>query len=255
MASSRPSRSSRSSPTTCSCGHGATVTEIDRSHLFYLMARGIDEKTARGMLVKAFVAEVIEELDDEAMVEALEVAARRLVCRARLKPRERRRDLQPGGRVTEWTKQPKSCPTTSRRSAATSRSCRARSTASRWSISTMARRRKSRRRCSTRSSTPIAANTPMSIAGCTSSPTRRPTPMRRRARSVRRFLNAGSTEEIVFTSNTTSAINTVAYGFGMPQHRRGRRDRAVDHGAPFQHRALAFHPRAAGGQAGLGAGR
>ncbi len=54
------------------CGHGATVTEIDRDHLFYLMARGIEEKTARGLLVKAFVAEVIEELDDEAMVEALE---------------------------------------------------------------------------------------------------------------------------------------------------------------------------------------
>jgi cysteine desulfurase/selenocysteine lyase len=34
--------------------------------------------------------------------------------------------------------------------------------------------------------------------------------------SVRRFLNAGSVEEIVFTSNATSAINTVAYGFGMP---------------------------------------
>ncbi|WP_202292347.1 Fe-S cluster assembly protein SufD [Mesorhizobium sp. 131-2-1] len=54
------------------CGHGATVTEIDHDHLFYLMARGIDEKTARGLLVKAFVAEVIEELEDEALVEALE---------------------------------------------------------------------------------------------------------------------------------------------------------------------------------------
>jgi len=54
------------------CGHGATVTEIDRNHLFYLMARGIDEKTARGLLVKAFVAEVIEELDDEPVVESLE---------------------------------------------------------------------------------------------------------------------------------------------------------------------------------------
>ncbi len=54
------------------CGHGATVTEIDRDHLFYLMARGIDEKTARGLLVKAFLAEVIEELDDEPIVEALE---------------------------------------------------------------------------------------------------------------------------------------------------------------------------------------
>ena len=34
--------------------------------------------------------------------------------------------------------------------------------------------------------------------------------------SVRRFLNAPSVDEIVFTSNTTAAINTVAYGFGMP---------------------------------------
>jgi len=54
------------------CGHGATVTEIDHDHLFYLMARGVDEKSARGLLVKAFVAEVIEELDDGAIVDALE---------------------------------------------------------------------------------------------------------------------------------------------------------------------------------------
>ena len=37
------------------------------------MARGIDEKTARGLLVKAFVAAVIEELEDEQMVDALEL--------------------------------------------------------------------------------------------------------------------------------------------------------------------------------------
>lgn len=54
------------------CGHGATVAEIDHSHLFYLMARGIPEKEARGLLVKAFLAEVIEELDDEALVAVLE---------------------------------------------------------------------------------------------------------------------------------------------------------------------------------------
>jgi len=33
---------------------------------------------------------------------------------------------------------------------------------------------------------------------------------------VRRFLNAGSVDEIVFTKSTTEAINTVAYGWGMP---------------------------------------
>jgi cysteine desulfurase/selenocysteine lyase len=34
--------------------------------------------------------------------------------------------------------------------------------------------------------------------------------------TVRRFLNAESVDEIVFTSNSTAAINTVAYGWGMP---------------------------------------
>jgi cysteine desulfurase / selenocysteine lyase len=35
--------------------------------------------------------------------------------------------------------------------------------------------------------------------------------------TVKKFLNAADIDEIVFTSNTTSAINTVAYGWGMPR--------------------------------------
>ncbi|WEX07300.1 cysteine desulfurase [Chelativorans sp. AA-79] len=35
--------------------------------------------------------------------------------------------------------------------------------------------------------------------------------------TVRRFLNAGSAEEIVFTKSATEAINTVAYGYAMPR--------------------------------------
>ena len=54
------------------CGHGATVIDIDHTQLFYLMARGIPENKARAMLVNAFVAEIIEELEDEPLVEALE---------------------------------------------------------------------------------------------------------------------------------------------------------------------------------------
>jgi Fe-S cluster assembly protein SufD len=54
------------------CGHGATITEIEKAHLFYLMARGVDEKSARGLLVKAFLAEVIEELENEQVIEVLE---------------------------------------------------------------------------------------------------------------------------------------------------------------------------------------
>jgi Fe-S cluster assembly protein SufD len=54
------------------CGHGATVTDIDANHLYYLMARGIPANKARAMLVNAFVAEIVEELEGEAVVEALE---------------------------------------------------------------------------------------------------------------------------------------------------------------------------------------
>jgi cysteine desulfurase/selenocysteine lyase len=34
---------------------------------------------------------------------------------------------------------------------------------------------------------------------------------------VKRFLNAPSVDNVVFTKSTTEAINTVAYGYGMPQ--------------------------------------
>ncbi|WP_136657221.1 Fe-S cluster assembly protein SufD [Nitratireductor sp. XY-223] len=54
------------------CAHGATVTDIDENHLFYMKTRGIDEKKARAMLVKAFIAEIVEELEDEALIDALE---------------------------------------------------------------------------------------------------------------------------------------------------------------------------------------
>jgi len=44
------------------CGHGATVIDINHDHLFYLMARGIPEAQARGLLIKAFVHELAEEM-------------------------------------------------------------------------------------------------------------------------------------------------------------------------------------------------
>ncbi|MBL27357.1 MAG: Fe-S cluster assembly protein SufD [Rhodospirillaceae bacterium] len=52
------------------CSHGATVGELDEDPLFYLRCRGIDEETARKMLVEAFVAEVIEEIGNGAVRES-----------------------------------------------------------------------------------------------------------------------------------------------------------------------------------------
>ena len=48
------------------------MIDIDHTQLYYLMARGIPENKARAMLVNAFVAEIVEELEDEPLVEALE---------------------------------------------------------------------------------------------------------------------------------------------------------------------------------------
>ena len=46
------------------CGHGATVDDLEPTHLFYLMARGIPEREARALLVKGFVDEMLEILED-----------------------------------------------------------------------------------------------------------------------------------------------------------------------------------------------
>jgi Fe-S cluster assembly protein SufD len=42
------------------CSHGATVGDLDEAALFYLNARGIDEATARAMLIEAFAADAID---------------------------------------------------------------------------------------------------------------------------------------------------------------------------------------------------
>ena len=44
------------------CSHGATIGDLDADALFYLRARGLDESSARGLLLRGFVGEVVEEL-------------------------------------------------------------------------------------------------------------------------------------------------------------------------------------------------
>ncbi len=41
------------------CSHGATVGQLDKDALFYLLSRGIDHDTARGLLIFAFADDVI----------------------------------------------------------------------------------------------------------------------------------------------------------------------------------------------------
>ncbi|HVC28137.1 MAG TPA: Fe-S cluster assembly protein SufD [Gammaproteobacteria bacterium] len=44
------------------CSHGATIGQLDEQALFYLRSRGIDEQSARGMLVEAFAYRLIERI-------------------------------------------------------------------------------------------------------------------------------------------------------------------------------------------------
>jgi len=51
------------------CSHGSTSGAIDETALFYLQSRGVPRRTAQSLLVLAFLAEVIEEIDDPAIAE------------------------------------------------------------------------------------------------------------------------------------------------------------------------------------------
>jgi Fe-S cluster assembly protein SufD len=45
------------------CSHGSTVGAIDEDAIFYLISRGVPRKQAQDMLVLAFLAEAIDEID------------------------------------------------------------------------------------------------------------------------------------------------------------------------------------------------
>ncbi|WP_039758642.1 Fe-S cluster assembly protein SufD [Bartonella queenslandensis] len=54
------------------CGHGATVANINHDYLFYLMARGIPFKTARALLIKGFISELIDDIKQDDIQAVLE---------------------------------------------------------------------------------------------------------------------------------------------------------------------------------------
>ncbi len=51
------------------CSHGSTSGAIDETALFYLRSRGVPEKAAQSLLVLAFLAEAIAEIEDETIAE------------------------------------------------------------------------------------------------------------------------------------------------------------------------------------------
>ncbi|KJZ20238.1 SufB/SufD family protein [Loktanella sp. S4079] len=53
------------------CSHGSTSGAIDETALFYLRSRGVPLADARNLLTLSFMAEALEEIEDEALAEEL----------------------------------------------------------------------------------------------------------------------------------------------------------------------------------------
>ena len=48
------------------CAHGAAIGQLDEAARYYMAARGIAPEAARGLLIRAFIADALAALDDEA---------------------------------------------------------------------------------------------------------------------------------------------------------------------------------------------
>ncbi len=53
------------------CSHGSTSGAIDETALFYLQSRGVPKRVAQSLMVLAFVAEALAEIEDEALAETI----------------------------------------------------------------------------------------------------------------------------------------------------------------------------------------
>lgn len=47
------------------CSHGCTTGKLDKEQLFYLKSRGIDDQSAKTLLITAFANEILEQIKDE----------------------------------------------------------------------------------------------------------------------------------------------------------------------------------------------
>jgi Fe-S cluster assembly protein SufD len=56
------------------CTHGATLGQVDREQLFYLMARGLSRGDAERLIVRGFFQDILDRIEFEAVREALAAA-------------------------------------------------------------------------------------------------------------------------------------------------------------------------------------
>ena len=59
------------------CSHGATITQIDEDKMFYMMCRGIEEHSAKTVIVEGFFEPIVSSIDDEEIRENIKDSLRR----------------------------------------------------------------------------------------------------------------------------------------------------------------------------------
>jgi Fe-S cluster assembly protein SufD len=65
------------------CSHGSTTGAIDETALYYLRSRGLPEAEATDLLVLAFLAEAIEEIEDERLQDDIRTRLEQWLARRR----------------------------------------------------------------------------------------------------------------------------------------------------------------------------
>ncbi len=53
------------------CSHGATISQIDDTKLFYMMSRGIDEKSAKKQIIEGFFDPILVRIENEKLKEEI----------------------------------------------------------------------------------------------------------------------------------------------------------------------------------------
>jgi Fe-S cluster assembly protein SufD len=47
------------------CSHGSSISRLDREKIFYLETRGLDEKSAKDVMINAFLSSILENLEED----------------------------------------------------------------------------------------------------------------------------------------------------------------------------------------------
>jgi Fe-S cluster assembly protein SufD len=51
------------------CSHGSTTGQLDEEAIYYLRARGLSEKSAKKLLVSAFIADVLNKIENQEVLD------------------------------------------------------------------------------------------------------------------------------------------------------------------------------------------